>query len=94
MRRKLSDKSLYVAGVEKDSLSIYKRQSSNKFNLIKKFSWGDRTFPKELEIYNNQIILLAGVRKGLYIENHIMKSRDGGKPEWRKRYTILRMFHQ
>ncbi|WP_256012526.1 hypothetical protein [Desertivirga xinjiangensis] len=72
-------KSLFVAGVENDSLSIYKRVKSNKYSLIYKINFGARTFPQELIIHDNQLILLVGERRGMYIENHIMKSVDGGK---------------
>lgn len=73
------DRWLFIAGVEGESLCIYKREKGGKFDLIYKLSLGGRTFPKELRVYNNQLILLAGVREGIYIQNHIIRSVDGGK---------------
>jgi hypothetical protein len=74
-----SGKTLYITGVESDSLSIYKFEEAGKNPLIYKTYLGDRTFPKELIVYDHQLILLAGVRRGMYIENYLMKSIDDGK---------------
>jgi hypothetical protein len=74
------DRSLFIAGVEGESLCIYKRAKGGKFDLIYKLSLGEgRTFPKELRVYDNQLMLLAGVREGLHIQNHFITSVDGGK---------------
>jgi|GEM_PF-5069248 len=72
---------IYFLGTENDSekVVLYRYTTEGEFDLINYISGEGRIFPKSLHIYGDQIVILIGKRKSLYIENSLYQSFDQGR---------------
>jgi hypothetical protein len=73
------EENYWILGKKNNQICIYKRDSSGQYTLVSFFQKDENIFPKGIKVCGTKLIVVVGHVKGIWTENEILSSYDGGE---------------